>query len=72
VPGDAGSGVMRRVGEPAQSDTVLLGRLRRAGFRLNEPVQVSRVNGKVRIGTGGQATELDHAAAGHVFVTVAG
>jgi hypothetical protein len=35
-------------------------------------VPVSRVNGKVRIGTGRHAAELDHATAAHVFVTAVG
>jgi hypothetical protein len=34
-------------------------------------VAVSQANGRVRIGTGQQAAELDHATAAHVFVTTA-
>ena len=63
--------IMRRIGEPIQSDTSLLTDLRRAGFRRNAPVAVSQANGRVRIGTGQQAAELDHATAAHVFVTTA-
>jgi DtxR family transcriptional regulator, Mn-dependent transcriptional regulator len=60
-----------RIGEPIQSDTVLLTHLRRAGFRPNATVAVSQANGRVRIGTGQQAAELDHATAAHIFVTTA-
>jgi DtxR family transcriptional regulator, Mn-dependent transcriptional regulator len=69
VPEAAGSVVVRRIGEPIQSDTALLTQLRRAGFRPNAEVPVSRVNGIVRIGTGQQGVELDDATAAHVFVT---
>ena len=70
VPKEAGTVIVRRIGEPIQADTVLLGRLRRAGFQLNTAVPVSQVNGKVRIGAGEQAAELDYATAAHLFVTV--
>jgi DtxR family Mn-dependent transcriptional regulator len=69
VPEAAGSVVVRRIGEPIQSDTALLTQLRGAGFRPNAEVPVSRVNGIVRIGTGQQGVELDDATAAHVFVT---
>ncbi len=72
VPQETRSVIPRRIGEPIQSDTALLGRLCRAGFRLNAAVPVSRVSGKVRIGTGRQAAELEHAAAALVFLTVSG
>jgi DtxR family transcriptional regulator, Mn-dependent transcriptional regulator len=71
VPEETGRVVLRRIGEPIQSDTTLLTHLRRAGFRLNATVAVSQANGRVRIGTGQQAAELDHASAAHVFVTAA-
>jgi len=69
VPEAAGSIVVRRIGEPIQSDTVLLTQLRGAGFRPNAEVPVSRTGGIVRIGTGQQGVELDAATAAHVFVT---
>jgi DtxR family Mn-dependent transcriptional regulator len=71
VPEETGSVILRRIGEPIQSDTALLARLRRAGFQPDATVPVSRVNGTVRIGTGQQAVELDHATAAHLFVTTA-
>jgi DtxR family Mn-dependent transcriptional regulator len=69
VPEAAASVVVRRIGEPIQSDTALLTQLRGAGFRPNAEVPVSRVNGMVRIGIGQQGVELDDATAAHVFVT---
>ena len=71
VPRETGRVIMHRIGEPIQSDTALLTRLRRAGFRPNAALAVSQANGRVRIGTGRQAAELDHATAAHVFVTTA-
>ena len=60
--------VVRRIGEPIQSDTELMSRLRRAGLRPNTPVSITRVGGRVVIGTGSDATELDDLVASHVFV----
>jgi DtxR family transcriptional regulator, Mn-dependent transcriptional regulator len=71
VPEETSSVILRRIGEPIQSDTALLARLRHAGFRPNTAAPVSRVNGKVRIGTGQHAAELDRATAAHLFVTTA-
>jgi DtxR family transcriptional regulator, Mn-dependent transcriptional regulator len=72
VPEHTGSVILRRIAEPIQSDTALLARLRRAGFQPNAAAPVSRVDGKVRVGTGQQAAELDHATAAHLFVTTLG
>jgi DtxR family transcriptional regulator, Mn-dependent transcriptional regulator len=71
VPEQTGRVILRRIAEPIQSDTALLTHLRRAGFRPNATVVVSQANGRVRIGTGQQAAELDRATAAHVFVTTA-
>ena len=60
---------VRRIGEPIQSDTKLLTRLRRAGFRPNTSVAVGRQNGRVLIGRGTRAVELEDSIAAHVFVT---
>jgi DtxR family transcriptional regulator, Mn-dependent transcriptional regulator len=70
VPAATESVVVRRIGEPIQSDTRLLTRLRRAGFRPNTAVPVGRQNGRVQIGRGSRVVELDDAIAAHVFVTV--
>jgi DtxR family transcriptional regulator, Mn-dependent transcriptional regulator len=71
VPEETGRVILRRIGEPVQSDTALLTHLRRAGFRPNATVAVSQANGRVRIGTGQQAAELDRATAAQIFVTTA-
>jgi DtxR family Mn-dependent transcriptional regulator len=69
IDGATTSVVVRRIGEPIQSDTALLSRLRRAGVRPNVPVAVARIPGAVRIGRALDATDLDEAIAAHVFVT---
>jgi DtxR family Mn-dependent transcriptional regulator len=62
--------VVRRIGEPIQSDTELMSRLRRAGLRPNTPVPIARVAGHVVIGSGTDAAELDDLVASHVFVSL--
>jgi DtxR family Mn-dependent transcriptional regulator len=71
VPEETDSVILRRIGEPIQSDPALLARLHSAGFRPAATVPMSRANGNLRIGTGQHAAELDHATAAHVFVTPA-
>jgi len=71
IPKAARSVVVRRIGEPIQSDTDLLTRLRGAGLRPNAVMRISRVGDRVRIGTGSQVVELDETTAAHVFVTAA-
>ena len=67
---DTRSVVVRRIGEPLQSDTGLLTRLRRAGVRPNLPVAVSFNGDRVVVGGGGDAAELDDVIASHVFVSL--
>jgi DtxR family Mn-dependent transcriptional regulator len=69
VSKDTTTVVVRRIGEPIQSDTKLMTRLRRAGLRPNAPVAVDRIDGKVHLGEGSRAVALDDAIASHVFVT---
>jgi DtxR family Mn-dependent transcriptional regulator len=64
----ADSVVVRRIGEPIQSDTALMSRLRRAGLRPNLPVPIARREGRVVIGRDGDAVEIDDLTASHVFV----
>ena len=62
--------IMQRIGEPIQSDTELLTRLRRAGFGPRHGlVVVSRAGGRIRIGTGQDGIEIGDIAAAHIFVT---
>jgi DtxR family Mn-dependent transcriptional regulator len=64
----AASVVVRRIGEPIQSDTALMSRLRKAGVRPNKPVHVSRSGGRTVIGRDADAAEVDDLIASHVFV----
>jgi DtxR family Mn-dependent transcriptional regulator len=68
VPRDTTSVVVRRIGEPIQSDTRLMTRLRRAGLRPNSTIAIDRADGKVKLGDGDRAVALDDTIAGHVFV----
>jgi DtxR family Mn-dependent transcriptional regulator len=65
---ETGTVVVRRIGEPLQTDEQLMTRLRRAGVRPGAVVQVSRTGEVISVGSGGEATELDFDLAGHVFV----
>ncbi|MDQ1495804.1 MAG: DtxR family transcriptional regulator, Mn-dependent transcriptional regulator [Actinomycetota bacterium] len=68
VPATTRSVVVRRIGEPIQSDTVLMSRLRKAGVRPNMPVAIARVDGQLMVGRDGEAAEVDDEVASHVFV----
>jgi DtxR family transcriptional regulator, Mn-dependent transcriptional regulator len=68
VPNGTTSVVVRRIGEPIQSDTALMSRLRQAGVRPNIPVPVSHVDGHLVIGRDADATEVDDVVAAHLFV----
>jgi DtxR family Mn-dependent transcriptional regulator len=69
VPTTTSSVIVRRIGEPIQSDPDLLIRFWRAGIRPNTSVPVARVDGRMRIGRGTDAPELADAIAAHVFVS---
>jgi DtxR family Mn-dependent transcriptional regulator len=71
MPKAVGSVVVRRIGEPIQSDTDLLTRLRRAGLHPNAVLPINWVGNQVLIGTGDQGIALDESIAAHVFVTPA-
>ncbi|MEV7021623.1 metal-dependent transcriptional regulator [Kitasatospora sp. NPDC093558] len=71
-PGDEGvSVVVRRIGEPIQTDEGLMRTLRRAGVRPGSTVKVSPGVGGVLVGTGENAAELGKDIAQHVFVAQA-
>jgi DtxR family transcriptional regulator, Mn-dependent transcriptional regulator len=69
VPSTTTSVVVRRIGEPIQSDTKLMTRLRRAGLRPNAKIAVGRVEGRIQLGDGTKAVGLDESIAAHVFVS---
>lgn len=58
-----------RIGEPVQTDGLLMAALRRAGALPGATVKVvGSPGGGVLVGSAGEYAELDQAAAGHVFV----
>jgi DtxR family Mn-dependent transcriptional regulator len=68
-PGDsAASVVVRRIGEPIQTDAQVMYTLRRAGVQPGAVVSVTSSAGGVLVGSGGEAAELDAEVASHVFV----
>jgi DtxR family Mn-dependent transcriptional regulator len=67
-PSETGTFIVRRIGEPLQTDEQLMTWLRRAGVRPGAVVQVSRTGEGISVGSGGEATEIDLELAGHVFV----
>src|SRR5665213_2493701 len=71
VPDSTHNVIVRRIGEPLQSDTALLVRLRRAGVRPNMPVRISRVGGELFVGREGDAVAFGDAVTSHVFVSTA-
>ena len=69
VPGAEGmSVVVRRIGEPIQTDAQLMYTLRRAGVQPGAVVSVTAASGGVLVSSGGEAAELDKEIAAHVFV----
>ncbi|MBP0451317.1 metal-dependent transcriptional regulator [Kitasatospora sp. RG8] len=71
-PGEAGADVVvRRIGEPIQTDGELMRTLRRAGIRPGSTVRVTAGVGGVLVGSGETAAELGKEIAAHVFVAQA-
>ncbi|WP_103500813.1 MULTISPECIES: metal-dependent transcriptional regulator [Streptomyces] len=67
--GDGRTVVVRRIGEPIQTDAQLMHTLRRAGVQPGASVSVrAGDDGGLLVGSGGEAAELDDAVAMHVFV----
>ena len=60
--------VVRRIGEPIQTDAQLMYTLRRAGVQPGAVVSVTAAPGGVLVSSGGEAAELDKEIAAHVFV----
>jgi DtxR family Mn-dependent transcriptional regulator len=65
--GEHAVAVIRRIGEPVQSDQDVMHRLRRAGVRPGNAIQVSPSEGGVLVGAAKEATELELELAAHVF-----
>ncbi|RVX40912.1 DtxR family iron (metal) dependent repressor [Nonomuraea polychroma] len=69
-PGPNGaSAVVRRIGEPIQTDPQLMYTLRHAGVQPGAIVSVTSSPGGVMVGSDGEAAELPTQTAAHVFVT---
>ena len=60
--------LIRRIGEPIQNDESLMSALRRVGALPDKVVTVAAAAGGVLIGSGGEAAEIDHESASHLFV----
>ncbi|MDV9190218.1 metal-dependent transcriptional regulator [Streptomyces sp. SR27] len=60
--------VVRRIGEPIQTDAQLMYTLRRAGVQPGSVVSVTESAGGVLVGSSGEAAELRAEVAAHVFV----
>jgi DtxR family Mn-dependent transcriptional regulator len=67
--GEPHSLVVRRIGEPVQTDPDVLATLRRTGVRPGAVVIVCRAPGGVLVGSSGESTELPESVANHVFVS---
>ncbi|MFJ8433558.1 metal-dependent transcriptional regulator [Kitasatospora sp. NPDC094019] len=69
LPGEDGADVVvRRIGEPIQTDGDLMRTLRRAGIRPGSTVRVTAGVGGLMVGSGDNAAELGKDIAAHVFV----
>jgi DtxR family Mn-dependent transcriptional regulator len=60
--------VVRRLGEPLQTDTELMGRLAEAGLRPGARISACRVHDTLRVEAPGGVLDLTPAVATHVFV----
>ncbi|MET9149366.1 metal-dependent transcriptional regulator [Streptomyces sp. NPDC004042] len=67
-PGGA-SAVVRRIGEPVQTDPLLLRTLWHAGVRPGAVVHVSSSPAGVAVGSGPESAELPSRTAAHIFAT---
>jgi DtxR family transcriptional regulator, Mn-dependent transcriptional regulator len=63
--------LVRRLGEPIQTDNAAMSALRRAGVRPGEVVKARRFDGRVLVGSGSEYAELALEDAAHVFVVAA-
>ncbi|SOD63613.1 iron (metal) dependent repressor, DtxR family [Streptomyces zhaozhouensis] len=61
--------IVRRIGEPVQTDAQVMHTLRRAGVQPGSSVSVTAASGgAVQVGSGGESAELEQQVAMHVFV----
>ncbi|MEU7693973.1 MULTISPECIES: metal-dependent transcriptional regulator [Microbispora] len=67
-PGPSMSVVVRRIGEPLQTDPRLMYALRQAGVRPGAVVNVTSSPGGLLVGSSGERAELPTRTAAHIFV----
>jgi DtxR family Mn-dependent transcriptional regulator len=60
--------VVRRIGEPAQTDPQVMHTLRRAGVQPGAVISVTSSPGGLLVGSSGESAELSLELAGHIFV----
>ncbi len=60
--------LVRRISEEMQKDETLMGTLRRIGALPDKTVGVTATEDGILVGSGGEAAEIDIAAAEHIFV----
>jgi DtxR family Mn-dependent transcriptional regulator len=68
VTGDPQRLLVRRLGEPIQTDSGLMAELRRAGVTPGEVVKARRSDGGVLVGSGMEYAEVGEDDAAHIFV----
>jgi len=59
--------VIRRIGEPVQTDLAVMQRLRRVGVRPGAAVELTPVGAGILLAAAGESTELEAELASHVF-----
>ncbi len=64
--------LVRRLGEPLQTDLELMGELSRIGVRPGQQVRAERAGAGVRVGTPSGSVDVPGSAAPHMFVVPVG
>jgi DtxR family Mn-dependent transcriptional regulator len=62
--------MVRRISEPLQTDTAVMGVLRRVGALPESEIMASQGPEGILVARGGETAEMDLEAAGHIFVQV--
>ena len=60
--------IVRRIGEPVQTDVDVMSMLQRVGATPGSVVTLRKAPAGVLVGSSGETAELDAAVASHVFV----
>jgi DtxR family Mn-dependent transcriptional regulator len=62
--------MVRRISEPLQTDTTVMGVLRRVGALPESEIMASQGPEGILVARGGETAEMDLEAAAHIFVQV--